>query len=377
MQRSYRMFLFLVFAGMLSSLVVAQSAPAGAGARSQRVIDSMDRPAVRSASAAHSVLLDVTRAGSRVLAAGERGLIVYSDDAGRTWRQAEVPTSISLTAIRFVNANSGWAVGHAGTILHTEDAGVHWTRQLDGNLLTKLAVDAAQADAAKPGANKKDAERQLADAQRLVTDGPDKPFLDIWIANERTGYAVGAYGLIFRTEDAGKNWIPWMSHVENPRGLHLYSIASDGKNLYLAGEQGLFLRSTDGGNKFTRVETPYKGTYFTMLALKSGEVILGGMRGNAYRSTDEGKTFKQIAMPIPVSFSAATQLADGTLLFANQAGQLLTSLDKGATIIPLPVPGLPPISGIAEAGNNMIMTVGFAGAIPVPLNAAPGAGGAK
>jgi len=156
MQRSYWKSLFLVFAGLLSSAWVAQAqpaaAPAGAGAGSQAVIDSMERPAVRSANAAYSVLLDVTRAGSRVLAAGERGVIVYSDDAGRTWRQAEVPTSISLTAIRFVNANSGWALGHAGTILHTEDAGVHWTRQLDGNLLAKLAVDTAQAEAAKPGA---------------------------------------------------------------------------------------------------------------------------------------------------------------------------------------------------------------------------------
>lgn len=366
---------------LMSCAISAQQKAAAAkpGAASQAVIDAIDRQAVQSDTAAHSVLLDVTRAGNRTIAVGERGVIVYSDDFGRNWRQATVPTSVSLTAIRFTTANSGWAVGHGGMILHTEDAGVHWTRQLDGNTLAKLAVDAAQADAAKPGANKKDTERQLADAQRLVTDGPDKPFLSLYFTDERTGFVVGAYGIIFRTEDAGKSWTPWMSHVDNPRGLHLYSIASDGKTLYLAGEQGLFLRSTDGGNKFTRVETPYRGTYFTMLALKSGEVILGGMRGNAYRSTDQGKSFKQIAVPVPVSFSAAAQLDNGTLLFANQAGQLLTSPDKGATIIPLPEKGLPPTSGFADAGNGVLMTVGFAGAIPVPMSVpgAPNAGGAK
>jgi photosystem II stability/assembly factor-like uncharacterized protein len=371
---------FLVVLMSCAMAAQEQAATAKAGPVSQAVIDALDRPAVQSAIAAHSVLLDVTRAGSRVVAVGERGVIVYSDDSGRNWRQATVPTSVSLATVRFVSASSGWAVGHSGVVLHTEDGGLHWSRQLDGKTLAQLAVDAAQAELAKAGANNKDAARQLADAQLLVTDGPDKPFLSIYFENERTGFVVGAYGIIFHTEDAGKSWTPWMSHVDNPRGLHLYSIVSDGKNLYMAGEQGLFLRSTDGGNKFVRVETPYRGTYFTMLALNSGEVILCGMRGNAYRSTDQGKSFKQIAVPIPVSFSAAAQLADGTLLFANQAGQLLTSPDKGATIIPVPETGLPPTSGFAEAGNGMLITVGFAGAIPVPMSlpgAAPNAGGTK
>lgn len=376
MRRSCSIVLVLVFAVLIPCAMVAQEQPAaakaGVGAGSHGVVDLLNRPAIRSAAAEHAVLLDVTRAGNRLVAVGERGVIVYTDD-GRAWKQAEVPTSVSLTAVKFVSANSGFAVGHGGTILHTEDAGAHWTRQLEGITLAKLAVD----DAKSAGTASKEAARQLAEAERLVTDGPDKPFLDLYFENEKAGYAVGAYGLIFRTEDAGKTWVPWMSHVDNPRGLHLYAIASDGKNLYLAGEQGLFLRSSDGGKKFVRLETPYKGTYFTMLALNSGELILGGMRGNAYRSTDQGKTFHQVMVPIPVSFSAARVMANGTLLFANQAGQLLISTDKGASIVPLPIPGLPPISGFADAGNNMIMTAGFAGVIPVPLNAAAGAGGAK
>jgi hypothetical protein len=73
-------------------------------------------------------------------------------------------------------------------------------------------------------------------------------------------------------------------------------------------------------------------------------------------------------------------MGDGSLMFANQAGQLLASNDKGQTIHPLPAMGLPPISGIADAGGGMLMTVGYAGAIPVPLSApGPGAsnGGSK
>jgi photosystem II stability/assembly factor-like uncharacterized protein len=217
------------------------------------------------------------------------------------------------------------------------------------------------------------ADKLIADAGRLEKDGPDKPFLDMYFENETTGFVVGAYGLIFRTTDGGKNWTPWMDHTENPGGLHFYGIAAQGDSIYLAGEQGMFLRSTDKGNKFTRVETPYKGTYFTIAVFPTGEILLGGMKGNAYRSTDQGKTFTQVMVPIPVSFAAMCMMSDGTLVMANQAGMLMVSADKGATIRPLPLTGLPPMAGLTDAGHGMVMTVGYAGAVPVPLNAAPAA----
>jgi len=381
MRRSHLLFVLVAgLVGLMSWPVFAQEHDQRGGQSTKRegspsltVVDDLERPAIQSHAAAHSVLLDVIRAGSRLVAVGERGIVVYSDDGGRTWRQGAVPTSVSLTAVRFSSPKRGWAVGHSGVVLHTEDGGETWTRQLDGKALATLAVESAQQLVASAGAKKQDAQRLLTDAQRLESDGPDKPFLDLYFENETTGFVVGAYGLIFRTEDSGKTWEPWMEHVDNPRGMHLYAIGAAGKTIYMAGEQGLFLRSTDNGTKFTRIETPYKGTYFSLAALPSGEVVLGGMRGNAYRSTDQGKTFKQITVPIPVSFSAVTLMGDGSLVFANQAGQLLASTDKGQTMHPLPAPGLPPISGITDAGNGMLMTVGFAGAIPVPLSAADAA----
>ncbi len=384
MRRSHAILLLIsLIAGLMSSSVFAQQQDQSKqkqGTGSLAVIDLLDRPAVKTHAAAHSVLIDVTKVGNRIVAVGERGIIVYSDDGGRNWKQATVPTSVSLTAVKFVSPKIGWVTGHSGVVLHTEDGGETWTRQLDGKALAKLAVDHAQAVVNDAGTKKDAAEKLLAEAQRLETDGPDKPFLDLYFENENVGFVVGAYGLTFKTEDGGKTWKPWMDHVDNPRGMHIYAIGANGNSIYLAGEQGLFLKSTDRGNNFTRVETPYKGTYFNMAIVATGEILIGGMKGNAFRSTDQGKTFKQVQVPIPVSFSAVTLMGDGSLVFANQAGMLLASNDKGETIHPLPATGLPPISGIADAGNGMLMTVGFAGAIPVPLNAAgaaPSTGGAQ
>jgi photosystem II stability/assembly factor-like uncharacterized protein len=323
------------------------------------------------------VLLDVATAGSRIVAVGERGIVVLSDDGGKSWRQAKVPTSVSLTAVEFPTPKQGWAVGHAGVVLHSEDGGETWLKQLDGRVAAKLALEAAQASLqAKPGDAR--VQQQEAEAQRLVDDGPDKPFLDLHFESETTGFVVGAYNLIFRTADGGKTWTPWLDHVDNPKGLHFYAVRAVGKEVYLAGEQGLFLRSTDGGNTFVRLPTPYVGTYFAIGATPAGEVVLAGLRGNAYWSADQGKSFTKAAVPVPISFSAVTTLADGRLLFSNQAGQLLESRDGGRTLHPLAgPPQLPPLASLAQVGPGLVMTVGVAGAIPVPVGTTASTAGSR
>ena len=345
-----------------------------------QAVDEMDRPAVVVLVPAKAVYLDVAMAGNRIVAVGERGLIIYSDDRGRTWRQASVPTSVSLTRVKFATPMAGWALGHSGIVLHTADGGQTWTRQLDGRAAAQLALEEAQADAEHAGAGNAKARHDLANAQQLVSDGPDKPFLDLLIENDKTAWIVGAYGLILRTEDGGASWKSWIDHVDNPRGMHIYSIVEQGNTMYMAGEQGLFLRSTDHGEKFSSIATPYKGTYFTLTLLPTGEIVLGGMRGNAYRSADQGRSFTKVRVPVPVSFSAALVMADGTPVFANQAGMLLASRDKGVSMMPLPSGALPPIAGMAEMGDGMVMTVGYGGPIPVPVGsmlAGNSSGGAK
>ena len=86
---------------------------------------------IESAAASAGLLLDITRAGKRLIAVGDRGHILYSDDEGQQWLQARVPTQQLLTAVYFVDDRYGWAVGHDALILATRDGGATWTRQYD------------------------------------------------------------------------------------------------------------------------------------------------------------------------------------------------------------------------------------------------------
>ena len=82
--------------------------------------------------ASRSMLLDIAVAGERLVAVGERGHILTSQDQGQNWTQAEVPTSVMLTRVFFVDDKLGWAVGHDGNVLHSQDGGLIWALQRDG-----------------------------------------------------------------------------------------------------------------------------------------------------------------------------------------------------------------------------------------------------
>ena len=324
----------------------------------QAVPDVLERPALIIKDTGHSAMLAVTRAGNRLVAAGERGRVLYSDDNGATWKQAQVPVSVSLTNIFFINAQKGWAIGHSGVVLATQNGGETWTRQLDGRQAAKLMLDAAER---KTGGDDTTAARQLADARQMVDDGPDKPFLDLYFSDENAGYVVGAYGLIFRTEDGGKNWTPWQSHVENPRGKHLHAIRSSGPALYIAGEQGAILRSTDAGEHFTEVKTPYPGSYFGIILEADGGLVAYGLRGNIYRSEDAGKNWQKIAVDTSSLLAADASLADGTLLIAGHEGDIFRSTDGGRSFSLLNIDQRSPFTGITVAADGSIILSGMRG----------------
>jgi photosystem II stability/assembly factor-like uncharacterized protein len=335
----------------LKPLLAASAFALLPGAWAAAVPAALQQPAVQSPKALGAAMLAVTRAGARLVAVGERGTILLSDDGGAHWQQAQVPVKTSLTAVQFVNDKAGWAVGHLGVVLKTDDGGKTWSKQLDGIAAAQLALDAAK---------KEGNEKAIADAEHLVADGPDKPFLDLYFENEQTGYITGAYNLMFKTTDGGKSWQPWQSHVANPKGLHLYSIRGAGNAIYIAGEQGLLLRSADGGATFAALESPYKGTYFGMVAAASGEVVVFGLRGNAFRSEDGGKSWQKVETGVQAALVAGAETADGSLVIVSQNGDVLISRDKGKTFAPQPGEPLP-LAAVTPAKDNGLVVAGLRG----------------
>jgi len=324
----------------------------------------LETPAVVSVRATSAAILSVANAGERLVAVGERGIVLLSDDAGVNWRQVNTPVSVALTAVQFVSQSNGWAVGHFGIVLHTGDGGETWTKQLDGQQAAALALKAAEERAA---IDPEGAGRALREAQYLVSDGPDKPFLDVLFVNETTGFVIGAYNLIFRTDDAGKTWKSWQAHVDNPNAMHLYGIHAVGEDIYIVGEQGVLLKSDRTGHHFKALKTPYEGSYFGLVAGELGEVIIFGLRANAYRSADGGATWSKVDIASQVSISDGVRLKGGAMALVSQSGEVFIGLGHGQGFTPQPMRQPLPATSVVETDDGAIVIGSLRGLLRIDL----------
>ncbi len=312
------------------------------------------QPSITSAMAAQSVMLSVARAGQRLVAVGERGFITVSDDNGGSWRQVSSPVSMTLVKVRFLNDLEGWAVGHAGVVLHSQDGGLSWSKQLDGVQAAEIELQQATLatqssdDAAK-------VQERLAQAQQLVDEGPDKPLLDLLFLDAKNGLVVGAYGLAFVTHDGGLNWQSIRSRIDNPNGLHLYSIERVGTDLFIAGEQGTLLRSSDEGLTFESLASPYEGTTFGLQATSSGSILAFGLRGKAYESKDRGDSWQRLDTLQPITLTSGLRLKDGSVLLTDESGRVLRFKegDTKASVLKITQPSY--FTGMAQAANGALI----------------------
>ncbi|MCY1283050.1 Ycf48-like protein [compost metagenome] len=344
----------------LLALLAAASAPFCRPVVAQGFVDVLETPAQIGPLAQHGLLVGLARAGERLVAVGQRGHILYSDNGGESWQQAYVPVSSDLLAVHFPSARHGWAVGHDGVVLHSADGGANWERQFDGRQVGPAMLEHYQALAQRAP----DDERLAAlvrEAQRMTEEGADKPFLDVWFESEQVGYVVGAFNLIFRTEDGGRSWTPWMDRTDNASALNLYAIRPAGDELYIAGEQGLLLKLDRTTGRFESRPTPYSGSFFGILGTPDA-VLAFGLRGNVFRSVDGGASWNQVKTGLPVSITTGTQLDDGRLALLSQAGHLLVSSDDGASFQLQPQPAMAPVAAARASGPGALVLVGNGGA---------------
>ena len=306
-----------------------------------------------------ALLLDALRVGDRVVTLGERGIVLYSDDAGDTWQQAEVPTSHTLTDVEFVNGQRGWAVGHDAIVLRTDDGGATW--------------------------------QQAFSAPQWET-----PLLRVWFADERRGFAVGGRGHVLRTVDGGETWLHQVVMTDDGFDAHLFDIKADGAGtLTLAAEAGTFYRSDDDGETWQMVASPYPGSQFGLLQLPGGDLLAYAMLGNALRrgaspepeaeieigpeaevqldveagaeaevgagdvAGDSG--WRLIDTGVDKSFMTGQVRADGTVLLAGLSGAIAVSRDGGQTFSNRSRGDRVDIAAMVDLGDDLWLLFGSGG----------------
>lgn len=341
--------------GLSLALVAALVGLCGVASAQVDENDAANKPAQTEPLASASLLLDMAFAGTRIVAVGERGHVLLSDDQGATWRQAKsVPSRVMLTAVYFVDADYGWAVGHDETIINTLDGGETWTR-------SHFAPEAQQ------------------------------PLLDLWFANRVSGIAVGAYGAYFTTNDGGRNWsgakfapakpaVPPATpdadaeEEEFAPDYHLNRIVGVGNRLYVAAEGGQLYRSDDRGANWRALPSPYEGSFFGLVPIRGEGLLAFGLRGHLYRSADAGENWVKLESHTTSMLTDGVAINDLRVIIGGLAGVLLISGDAGETFRLTQQDDRKGVAALLPGPAGTVVVAGEGGVRTIRLDSAPDAG---
>ena len=283
------------------------------------------------AAIAQAMVLGAARAGRRIVAVGEAGAILLSDDDGRTFRQARrVPADSTLTTVTFVDALHGWAAGHWGVILHTDDGGEHWRLQ---------RTDTAT----------------------------DQPIFSLAFRDARHGWAVGLWSLLLETGDGGHTW--QARKVGREQGLasatiNFYSVfLGRDRQVFATGEQGTVLRSADDGRTWTALETGYRGSLWTGTEAPDGDLYVGGLRGNIYRSGNQGGSWQAVASGGTSSITALLATPDG-VAGVGLDGLVIDKPTASAAFTATRVAGAPALTALITTARGRPVLFSMQGVLP-------------
>lgn len=185
--------------------------------------------------------------------------VVLSAQSNWVWQNLK-PQGNDLRALSFCDRFNGWAVGTAGTVLHTSDGGATWT---------------------------------------LQNTKSTNYFQDVVCLNPSTAIITGAAGFIAKTTNGGVSW----DTMSVGSSFGIGSVKFVDANTGFAIEQysatsNKFYKTTNGGITWTSSSTGFTELIYSIAFVNSllGYAAGGGLTGAGaiYKTTDGGTTwFKQ------------------------------------------------------------------------------------
>jgi photosystem II stability/assembly factor-like uncharacterized protein len=238
----------------------------------------------------------------------EQGEIYGTHDTGATWKTYKTGAQETLHSIAFTDANRGYVVGDAGTILLTGDGANTWSPRDSGTKENLLAVFALGSEVWAGGFD--GAILQSADSGQTWQAQNSNTTLgieDIYFADSQHGWAVGWSGMILRTLDGGRNWQP----VESPGSWSLSSVFfRDLQNGWAVGFEGELLRSKDGGATWESQKSPIDSVLSSVAVDRANRIWVAADE-QLVVSEDGGNTWRAIPVSATLFLNKMLPVGDG------------------------------------------------------------------
>lgn len=310
------------------------------------------------------------------IAAGTRGTILRSLDSGRTWTALEHQLQVTFEALFFEpNTSALFIGGEDGWVGRSTDAGVSWqlTRirmqdpvtpisgfhSLPGQLLATSALG-----------------RFLTSSDHgaswdLQSVGSNAFFTDVaFDPDHRVTLMTSHVGDIFRREPDDDAWEK-IELSSNDQKRYLSAIRHDPrtKSLVVTGHHGMAATSSDGGKTWQRIKTGFDTSMESVAQLADGRYIGFGEGGFICASKDSGRNWRVLSPALNVNLRELVALPKNNVLVASgELGNILRSQDSGqsweAIAIAYPNMNTPPeLRSLVVANESTLVSAGAPGTI--------------
>lgn len=239
---------------------------------------------------------------------GTDGVLLSTQDGGKTWVQAKKFTADAIQQVHFVDANRGWMLCERSVFDRTSRTASYLRRTLDGG----KTWDQFEFE---DGGRERVAHLLFAPDGKAMAFGEGGVIYQLqedgqtWkkiqtpihylmlggaYANERVGAIVGAGGTIMFTEDSGFTWEK--ASLIGDRDMRFSSVFFAGdKGAWAVGTKGRIFRSNGGGRLWRQqpsgVTANLTDVYFT--SATSGWAI--GENGVIVRTRDGGNNWNDVS----------------------------------------------------------------------------------
>jgi photosystem II stability/assembly factor-like uncharacterized protein len=283
-------------------------------------------------------LYDVADAGAgAVWAVGDAGTILHSVDGGATWTSQTSGTAVNLTNVSVVDANTDWATGAGGLVLRTVDGGTNWTvaqAWTAGGCVYATGIVAtstlnayiSMSDSCNTGSHR--VTTNGGTSWTTYADAAGNVLSDVTSVGGGVMLGTAGYG-VRRSTDSG---VGYAATGDSTSIVSLNSVTSFTASTVVAvGNLGTVVRSTDGGltwadansgadRAFTDVEVPVPGTTWWAV----------GEQGRIVRTTNSGTSWSIIASGTTSDLYGVTT-SGSAVLAVGRGGVIRRSTDQGAT----------------------------------------------
>ncbi|HEY5168876.1 MAG TPA: YCF48-related protein [Thermoleophilia bacterium] len=247
-------------------------------------------------------LLDVSFADDRHGWIAGDGVILGTADGGATWSTQYADDYVTLKSISFANTQEGWAVGRSNKsghphVLHTTNGGLTWSGA-DGGLPELVAVRFADAQHGWAVCNILTVDSMPASGVYATSDGGASWKLGGIVPGMLQGvtslgsqlvWAVGDSGTLEYSPDGGAHWMTRTGNVSKLDDVG----SSTATSAIAVGAAGAVLRSSSDGTFWTSVGPQTTGEFSTV-ELLGEDGWAADRRGGLYRTTDAGQSWSLI-----------------------------------------------------------------------------------